>query len=131
MTARDIQPGPAAGDLLTVTAALAGEHGTVVVLRVTGEVDLSTVSALRQHLTEHLTAACRGVVLDFTGVTFLAGCGLGILAESVEWARGSGVALRLVAGNARSVLRPLEVTGLAESVPQADGVDDAVLLCSR
>lgn len=131
MTARDIQSCPTAGDLLAVTAAFADDHGAVVVLRVLGEVDLSTVGSLRQHLTDHLTTGCRGLVLDFTGVTFLAGCGLGILAEATEWARGNGVALRLVVGGARSVLRPLEVTGLAEVITQADSVDDAVLLCSR
>lgn len=128
VTVRATQPEPSAGDLLVVTAAPAGQ--AVTVLRVAGEIDLTTVDALRQQLTEHLTAPERAVVLDFTGVTFLAACGLRVLVETTERAHTSGVALRLVAGEARAVLRALEVTGLADEIPRADTVTDAVLHCS-
>ncbi len=129
MTIRETQPGSATDALLTVTADLAGERDAVVVLRATGEVDLSTVNVLRRHLTEHLTAG-HGIVLDVTAVTFLAGCGLGLLAECAEQARDNGVALRLVTDGTRPVLRPLEVTGLASVIPQADSIADGILLCS-
>jgi anti-anti-sigma factor len=123
-------PDPATGDLLIVTAAPADEHDTVVVLRVVGEIDLATVSTLRQHLTDHLAAPGGGLVIDLTAVTFLAGCGLGVLVETAERAHASGTILRLVTGDTRAVLRPLEATGLAETIPRADGIADAVRMCT-
>jgi anti-anti-sigma factor len=124
-------PHPNLGDhRLTVTAQL-HEDVAVLVLQVAGEVDLSTVDMLRQHLTEKLASPWRGVVLDFTGVTFLAGCGLRVLVEAVELAEERGLALRLVGGQARPVWRPLTAVGLVETIPQAGSVPDGVRLCSR
>jgi anti-sigma B factor antagonist len=112
--------------LLTV---IAEPHEDVLVLQVTGEIDLATADTLRQHLTEHLASPWRGVVLDFTGVTFLAGRGLRVLTEAVELAEERDVTLRLVAGDARPVWRPLTATGLAETIPQAASVGDGIRRC--
>jgi anti-sigma B factor antagonist len=111
-----------------VTALSSSEEG-VLVVRVVGEVDSATVGWLREHLHKHLSGVHRGVVLDFTEVSFLAACGIGLLVELVDQARAEGVALRLVA-RSRAVLRALEVTGVEELVPRAATVAEAVTQCS-
>lgn len=132
MTTRPaIPPEPARAEPLTLTAAPAAGHDAVLVVRVVGEVDLSTVGELRRHLSDQLTAPQRGVVLDITGVTFLAACGIGALVEADARARANGVALRLVCGDSRAVVRPLEATGLDETIPRADSVTEAVRLCAH
>ena len=113
---------------LTVTALSSSADG-VLVLRVVGDVDLTTVEQLRGHLDEHLSGAHRGVVLDCTAVSFLTACGIGLLVEIADQARADGKPLRLVA-HSRLVLRALEVTGTNELVPRAVTVAEAVAQCS-
>jgi anti-sigma B factor antagonist len=69
------------------------------------------------------------VVLDCTGVSFLATCGISLLLEITDQARAEGVALRLVA-QSRAVLRALKVTGVDGLVPRAATVAEAVVQCS-
>jgi anti-sigma B factor antagonist len=113
---------------LTVTALSSCEQG-VLVLRVVGEVDLATVGRLRECLHNCVLRARRGVVLDCTGVSFLAACGISLLLEITDQARAQGVALRLVA-QSRAVLRALKVTGVDGLVPRAATVAEAVVQCS-
>ncbi len=131
MTAHGADPDPTAGARLAVTAAPAGPDGTVIVLRVVGEIDLSTADTLGRHLTEHLSTVGRGIVLDLTEVSFLACCGLGVLAEVADQAGRRGTALRLVATGNRPVLRPLEISGLDRTILRADDIAQAVQACSR
>lgn len=107
-------PGP-----LSVSAEAAGS-GTLV-LRVTGEIDLTTVALLHQELALHLADPhAEAVVLDLAGVSFLAARGLSLLIEACEWARAGGTALRMVTGNSHAVTRPLQATGLDRALPLAD-----------
>lgn len=113
---------------LTVTTLPCSERG-VLVVQVVGEVDLATVGRLRDRLHKHVRDADRAVIVDFTGVSFLAACGIGLLIEIADQARTAGVALRLVA-NGRVVLRALEVTGVDGLVPCATTVAQALAQCS-
>jgi len=102
----------------------------VLVLQLVGEVDLCTVEHLRQCLYSELSAgAYRGMVLDCAEVSFLAACGIGLLAEMVDRARLEQVQVLLVAPS-RPVLRALEATGVNELVPRAGTVDEAVAQCT-
>jgi len=122
-------PGSAPKKWLTVTALPRSEQG-VLVLRVVGEVDLATVGRLRECLHKYVLGAHQGaVVLDCTGVSFLASCGVGLLVEIADQARAEGVVLRLVT-QSRVVLRALKVTGVDGLVPRAATVAEAVLQCS-
>ena len=123
-----IDPGWAPEQSLTVTALSSSVEG-VLVLRLVGEVDLATVGRLREHLHHYLPSAHRGVVLDCTGVSFLAACGIGLLVETAKRARGEGVALRLVA-QSRLVQRALEVTSADQLVSRAPTVAEAVAQCA-
>jgi anti-sigma B factor antagonist len=113
---------------LTVTTLPVGEEG-VLVLRVAGEIDLATEESLRKYIHTHAHGAHRGVVLDYTEVSFLAACGVGLLAEIADQAHVQGVVLRLVAQN-RAVLRALEVTGVDGLIPRAATMAEAVAQCS-
>ncbi len=79
--------------------------------------DLDTVSApvLGGCLEELLTRpGVRAVELDLSGVTFLDAAGLTVLARADRTARRAGQVLRMRCGTGRAVLRPLQITGLAD-----------------
>jgi anti-sigma B factor antagonist len=113
---------------VTVTALASSVEG-VLVLRVVGEVDLITADRLREQLRNYLCSNYRGLVLDFTGVSFLAACGIGLLLEVADRARAEGIALRLVA-HSRLVLRALQVSRADQQIPQTNTVAEAVAQCA-
>jgi anti-sigma B factor antagonist len=98
-----------------------------VVIRVFGEIDLSSHLRLRTELFD----ACESVeppapvVLDLTGVEFLASVGLSELLLCNERAIARGTPLRVVASE-RHVLRPIEVTGLDRLLSVHPNVDAAL-----
>jgi anti-sigma B factor antagonist len=123
-----ISPESAPEQSLTVTA-LPSSVARVLVLRVVGEVDLVTVGGLRDQLPKYLRSDYRGLVLDFTGVSFLAGRGIGVLLEMADQARTEGIALWLVA-HSRVVLRALEVSLADQRISRASTVAEAVAQCA-
>jgi anti-sigma B factor antagonist len=123
-----ISPGWAPEQSLTVTALPSFAEG-VLVLRVIGEVDLVTVGQLREQLHNYVPVEDRGVVLDCTGVSFLAACGIGLLAEIADRARAEGMALRLVV-ESRLVQRALEITLADQLISRASTVAEAVAQCA-
>ncbi|MDQ3824675.1 MAG: STAS domain-containing protein [Actinomycetota bacterium] len=123
-----IDPGWAPEPSLTVTALPSSVEG-VWVLRVVGEVDLATVGRLREQLHHYIPGEHRGVVLDCTGVSFLAACGIGLLVETAERACAEGMTLRLVV-RSRLVQRALEVTLADLLISGASTVAEAVAQCA-
>lgn len=98
-------------------------------LRVVGAVDLATVGRLREQLLNYVPSEHRGVVLDFTAVSFLAACGIGVLVEIADRARAEGKALRLVT-QSRLVQRALDVTLADQLISRASTVAEAVTQCA-
>ena len=96
---------------IDVRVADSGEH--MVVLRVSGEIDMLTAPVLTEHVQEQFARvpSPRTLVFDLTRVSFLGSAGLAVLAHAQTTASDRGDAVQVVA-NARAVLRPLEVTGL-------------------
>jgi anti-anti-sigma factor len=88
----------------------------VLVLQVAGEIDLATITRLRERLHEHVPGAHQMVILDFTEVSFLGACGISLLVEIAGQAHAAGIALRLVAPS-RAVRRALAVTGVDKLIP--------------
>jgi anti-sigma B factor antagonist len=121
-------PGSAPEQSLTVTALPSSVKG-VLVLRVVGEIDLITVGGLREQLHEYLSSDCRGLVLDFTGVSFLAACGIGLLVEIANRAHDTGKVLRLVTGS-QLVQRALQVTMAGQAISRANTVAEALAHCA-
>jgi anti-sigma B factor antagonist len=84
-----------------------------VLLEVDGEIDTLTAARLQAGLDEALDVAraeASGLVVDLSGVTFLASSGLAVLIGGARRVAEFGGRLRLVAAT-RSVTRPLQVTG--------------------
>jgi anti-sigma B factor antagonist len=88
-------------------------RGPAVLVRFTGEVDMLSADVMRDALTTALTDAAppHPVVVDLTGIGFFGSVGLARLIEAHQHAIGKHVRLRIVA-TSRTVLRPLEITGL-------------------
>ncbi|GAA3440044.1 STAS domain-containing protein [Kutzneria kofuensis] len=99
--------------------------GPVMVVRVTGELDMASEDLLRRHLTEAMAAEPETLVLDLTGVTFFASAGLHVLVDVQHDATAKGLDLRVVA-DSRIVLRPMEITGVDQLVTVVSSVDQAL-----
>ncbi|MEV6609766.1 STAS domain-containing protein [Kutzneria sp. NPDC051319] len=86
-----------------------------VVVRAVGEVDMATreLLDLRLQAAESQVAPPAPVVLDLSGVVFLASMGLSLLVEHHERCAERGSRLIVVATD-RAVLRPMQITGLTE-----------------
>jgi anti-sigma B factor antagonist len=99
---------------LHIAVEVLDNAASVVVLRVSGEIDMLTAPELAGHLETRLGGQTQPdgiVVLDLTGVTFLGSAGLAVLATARNSAVARNLDLRLIA-TTHEVLRPLELTGL-------------------
>jgi anti-anti-sigma factor len=105
-------PSPDPDDLLI---DLQHAEGGIVVLHVTGEIDMRTAPELRRRVTEAGGTAA-GLVIDLENVGFLASAGLSILVELARNVPTTGLKWGVVA-TGRAVLRPLEAVGLLPIVP--------------
>ena len=101
---------------------LAIDAGAVVV--VTGEVDLLTADRVRDALCAAVVDH-ELVVADLSAVNFLSSSGLTALALAHRAAVTEGHVLCIVAAD-RVVLRPIEITGLADRIRVFASVPDAV-----
>jgi anti-sigma B factor antagonist len=102
-------------------------EGSAIVLRTTGEIDMSTAPTLADELELALDAAIAPapVVADLSDVTFLGSAGLAVLLDARDRAEQAETPLRLVAVG-RPVLRTLEIAGLLELLPVYSTVAEAV-----
>ncbi|HEX6360614.1 STAS domain-containing protein [Actinophytocola sp.] len=84
-----------------------------VVVRVCGDLDILTAPRLSTQLdlAEAIVVPPAPVVLDLTGLNFLASAGLSVLLAHHERCRTLGSRLEILPGG-RAVTRPLAVTGL-------------------
>ncbi|WP_035304749.1 STAS domain-containing protein [Actinokineospora inagensis] len=111
-------------DLLTVEFA---DRDDLVLLHVRGEIDMGTAPALRDHLE---TAVGRGadgapLLIDLTGVGFLASAGLALLVEYHTRCRDAGRPLRVLTGGG-AVLRAIEVSSLDNVLEVHPSVEAAI-----
>jgi anti-sigma B factor antagonist len=87
------------------------EHrGPAVVLRVAGELDMLTAPTLAEACARELARRPPVLVIELTGVTFLASVGMSAIVAAHE-AGGEHTKVRVVTDN-RDTLRPIRVTGL-------------------
>ncbi|MEV6823752.1 SpoIIE family protein phosphatase [Amycolatopsis sp. NPDC051102] len=97
-------------------AALAVDHTTPgrLVLRVSGDLDLTTIDDLRPAVLHHLdTTAAAGIDIDIAGVTYLSSCGIALLLDSAGLAKRRGISLTVRCRAGSPPLRILELAGLA------------------
>jgi len=102
-------------------------HGSVVVLSAVGEVDVATGPQLRAALADALgEEGVDVVVVDLSGVTFMGSTAIAVLVDA-HWEAGqAGKSLRLVSGESRSVMRPLEAAGVATMFAEYADVEKAL-----
>jgi anti-sigma B factor antagonist len=110
-------------DLLQVVVA-EPRDGVVVVAPV-GEVDMSTVPALRQAVHEALDAEPRAVVVDLSGLSFCGSAGVVALIEAKAHADSRGVGFG-TAGGRPIMRRVLDITGTGPVIGHRETLDEAV-----
>lgn len=91
-------------------AAVNRADGTVII-RLQGELDMSTAPALGRNLTEALDAMPHAISLDLSGLTFLDSTGIRVLMSSHRRAARQGCAF-ILRSPQPSVLRVLKLTGI-------------------
>jgi anti-sigma B factor antagonist len=86
------------------------------VLRLTGEIDLSTSRELRARLQTHVKAKSPALVLDFSDVRYIDSSGLATIVEYVQQARAfdGRIALAQVSDRVRTIF---ELVRLHEFIP--------------
>ena len=115
------------GEALTVTVHR--ERG-VVIAAVTGEIDISTVTQLRERLFE-LAGSGGTLIVDLNRVTFIDSAGLGALVGAARRAAAHGGSLHAVCARPQT-LKLLWLTGVDRRIPLAATVDGALMfLASR
>ncbi|HEY2715146.1 MAG TPA: STAS domain-containing protein [Solirubrobacterales bacterium] len=91
------------------------------VIRVGGELDLSTVPTLEQELEAALGRPEGGVVVDLSELEFIDSTGIAVLVRAMGVSNGSA-RLKFVPSRFPGVVRVLDMTGVAERMELAEGV---------
>lgn len=112
------------GDCLGEARGRSRGPGSTVV-EVGGELDYTSVEALRSALETGIDTAVMSLILDLTHTTFLGISGAQLLARANICASANGLQLLLVAP-ARGVVRALDVAGLANQFRIFPTIQDAV-----
>jgi anti-sigma B factor antagonist len=106
-----------------ITTSLAHREGAAVV-SIGGEIDLSTASAFEAVIAEALEEDPPALVVELSGVTFMASVGLRILAATQEKV-GTSIQLAVVADHA-AASRPMQLTGLDNVISLYPTVGEAL-----
>ena len=94
-------------------------------VRVLGEVDLSTVSMVERRIDEALTQwPTSSLIVDLRELEFMDSTGLRLLVALGRNAEPQGYKLTIVRPRA-DVYRPIEIAGLAPTLPFVDDPDEA------
>ncbi|MEU6079229.1 STAS domain-containing protein [Streptomyces sp. NPDC047108] len=107
------------------------EQGDWAVLRISGEMDLVTSPAVRQHVHEAVAEGRRSLVLDLSGVRFCDSSGVGVLIASRRLMRSCQGRLRLIlpargAEDGSHVNRVLAALGVRRLFEVYSDVDSAL-----
>ncbi|MEU4805631.1 STAS domain-containing protein [Actinosynnema sp. NPDC023587] len=97
----------------------------IPVVEVSGEVDDGSSDDVRTAVAAAVDD-CPTCVLDLTGVTFLNPAGLTALVTTSWQAIARRGRLRIVVDGNRTVIRPLEITGLDEALTLHHSVEEAL-----
>lgn len=99
-------------------------NGEIAVVAAAGVVDMLTAPQLEDALRKAVANKPEGLIVDLTGVEFLASAGMGVLVAAHD-AADEGTRFCVVAdGPATS--RPLKLVGIADIVPLYESLDEAL-----
>jgi anti-anti-sigma factor len=122
--------GLASGSASGLNIAVESVGGRAVVLHLSGELDMVTAPGFAEQVQTHVTDRDQdgrsvALILDLSNITFLGSAGLAVLAEARNLALARAVNVRVVA-QSRTVLRPMEVTGLDKVLTVVPDVATAI-----
>lgn len=101
----------------------------VTVVTVNGEIDMATCGSLRDGLLRVISnEACRGLMVNLAGTTFIDSTGVGVLVGIWHRARSAHICLALAAPS-RQTKAILESTGLTKVLPIYGSQSEAVQAC--
>jgi anti-sigma B factor antagonist len=96
----------------------------VVIAEVTGDIDISTVSGLRERLLE-LADSGQPLIVDLNGVSFIDSTGLGVLVAAARRADAHGGSLHAVCSG-KPTRKLLWLTGVDRRIPLTDTVGETL-----
>lgn len=99
-------------------------RGEAIVLAVTGEIDILTAPKFQEALDHVLQGKPSSLVVDLSGITFLASAGLGVIA-AVGHGIAAATSLKVVADGPVTA-RPIQLTGLNEVLAVYPTLEEAL-----
>ena len=106
-----------------LTIGIRSERGHAIAT-VAGEIDISTVSRLRERLFER-AASSRHLVIDLDQVTFIDSAGLSALVGAANRTAAHGGSLHVVCARPK-ILKLFRLTGLDRRLPPAPTLNEAL-----
>jgi anti-anti-sigma factor len=100
-------------------------EGELVVLEVSGEVDMANADRVRHELVAALPEGCETVVLDLANLLYIDSAGIRMLFEVSGELASRGIALAASAPPGSSIRKILAITKLDTLVPVRDSIDEA------
>ena len=92
---------------------------------ISGRLDLPGAESVAGELETLAAAPKKGVVVDVSGLKFLASLGIRALLKSAKAVEARGGRMVLVVGDNAQVVMSLEATGVADVLPMFKGDDEA------
>jgi anti-sigma B factor antagonist len=100
--------------------------GDVVVVRLTGELDIATAERMGRQIAEAVPSTARGVVIDMTHLGFMDSSGVSMLFGLARRVGSRRQELRVVAVPGHPVARVLEIVEFERAAPVHRDVSSAV-----
>ncbi len=94
-------------------------------IRLSGRLDIVGTEAVSMKFTNLASAAARRVVVDLTGVSFLASIGIRELISNAKALQSRGGRMVLFVGDNAPVAKTLEVTGIDTLIPMFSTLSEA------
>jgi anti-sigma B factor antagonist len=94
-------------------------------IMISGRLDTTGVNSVAAQLAELTAAPMKGVVVDLSGVKFLASIGIGALITSAKAVTARGGKMVLVVNPSTTVMMSLEATGVDDMIPVFESAAEA------
>jgi anti-anti-sigma factor len=99
---------------------------TVVLARISGEIDDSNATELRAALVDRTSNQARGLVLDLSGTTYLDSTGIALLFELARGLSARRQTLRLAIPLTAPIRRVLDLCDVGSVAPLDERAEDAI-----
>ena len=118
-------------ELARVERVAGEQQGTLCLVRVHGEVDLSNAQEVSAAIGNAMGQEARRLVVDLSDITYLDSAGVALLLRLAERLRARRRQLYLVVPRGSPVRRVLDFTGLPRVIPLEARLEDALARSDR